>query len=155
MCACACACVCVRPLVVSRLPSQLDPDQLEYELLAQLPGPAWVPEAKRVTPIMYLRKLAAKRLEIEPADVTREQLDEANTLPNRMRYLLAETMGADGELERRAAELELIAQAGGSVSLLTKGPQTLPVRCRADAHASAPATSGGCLLYTSPSPRDS
>ena len=29
-----------------------------------------------------------------------------NTLPNRLRWMLKETMGADGEFERRRAELE-------------------------------------------------
>ena len=41
--------------------------------------------------------------------VTDADLTEANTLPARIRWMLLESMGADGEFERRAAELEHIA----------------------------------------------
>ena len=57
--------------------------------------------------------------------VSDEQLHAANTLPNRLRYLLAETMGADGELERRAAELEHIKNSGGDITHLTQNASTV------------------------------
>lgn len=95
-------------------------------MLEHLPGPGWVPEAKRVTPAMFLRKLAGKKLSLPPAEVTTEQLLEADTLANRLRYILTETMGADGELERRAAELEHITQGGGSIANLVRAPARSP-----------------------------
>ena len=51
---------------------------------------------------------------------------EADTLANRLRYILTETMGADGELERRAAELEHITQGGGSIANLVRAPARSP-----------------------------
>jgi hypothetical protein len=72
----------------------------------------WVPAAKRVTPEQYLRKLCALRSNVEPDEVTAEQLASMNTLANRMRYILKETMGAEGELERRSAELDELEALG-------------------------------------------
>ena len=70
---------------------------------------------------MYLRKRVAKANAIEdPMAVSDELLHAANTLPNRLRYILAETMGADGELERRAAELEHIRNSGGDITHLVQ-----------------------------------
>ena len=39
------------------------------------------------------------------AAVSAEQLQRINTMANRLRYLYKETMGAEGELERRANEV--------------------------------------------------
>lgn len=120
--------MCLCNLVVRVLILQLHHSELEPDLLEHLPGPQWVPAAKRVTPAMYLRKLAGVKLGLPPAEVPFDELQHANTLPNRLRYMLVETMGADGELERRAAELETIAQGGGSVASLTRLAPRAPVR---------------------------
>ena len=116
-------CTSLHTLLVPQLSApQLHPSQFDPAVLEHLPGPGWVPEAKRVTPAMFLRKLAGKKLSLPPAEVTTEQLLEADTLANRLRYILTETMGADGELERRAAELEHITQGGGSIANLVRAP---------------------------------
>ena len=91
-----------------RLTSELEASQLEDALLEHLPGPHWVPDPKRSTPASYLRQRKAARLSIPPEEVSDEQLRAANTMANRLRYILEETMGAGGELERRAAELDLV-----------------------------------------------
>ena len=62
---------------------------------------AGVPEAKRVSPLMFLRALVAKELQIEQDAVTDEQIAAANTSMNRLRWMLKETMGAVDEEERR------------------------------------------------------
>ena len=111
-----------RDLNKCRLTSELHRAELHPSLLPHLPGPWWVPQGPRcVTPIMYLRKRVAKANGIEdPMAVSDELLHAANTLPNRLRYILAETMGADGELERRAAELEHIRNSGGDITHLVQ-----------------------------------
>jgi|NorSeaMetagenome_1021524.scaffolds.fasta_scaffold266053_1 hypothetical protein len=38
-----------------RLTSELHPSQLEPQRLATIAGPFWVPEAKAVSPLMYLQ----------------------------------------------------------------------------------------------------
>ena len=101
-----------RDLNKMRLTSELAPSELAPELLPMLDGPRWVPAAKRVTPEQYLRKLCALRSNVEPDEVTAEQLAPMNTLANRMRYILKETMGAEGELERRSAELDELEALG-------------------------------------------
>ena len=68
----------------------------------------WVPEAKRITPVAYLRKLVATERGKDEADVTPDEILDANTSANRLRYILKETMGADGEFERRQNELRAI-----------------------------------------------
>eukprot|EP00964_Phaeocystis_antarctica_P007828 scaffold4206_cov48-Phaeocystis_antarctica.AAC.1 len=113
-----------------RLTSELHPSQLEPQRLASIAGPFWVPEAKAVSPLMYLQRLAAQKLpstdarhnyEAAPSTgadrVARTHLVEAgleaevralDTLAYRIKYVLKETMGADGELERRQKELSLL-----------------------------------------------
>ena len=95
-----------------RLTSELEPSQLENALLEHLPGPHWLPETKRPTPASYLRQRVAAKLSVPPEEVSDMQLRAANTMTNRLRYILAETMGAAGELERRAAELDLMLSRG-------------------------------------------
>mmetsp|Transcript_38706 Transcript_38706/g.64204 ORF Transcript_38706/g.64204 Transcript_38706/m.64204 type:complete len:670 (-) Transcript_38706:447-2456(-) len=94
-----------RDLNKIRLTSELDSSQLALSRLAAMPGPYWVPETKRVTPEMYLRKVAAAEHSIPESKVSESQLATANTLANRIRWMLKETMGADGEFERRQEEL--------------------------------------------------
>ena len=43
----------------------------------------------------------------DPSEVADTAVNEANTLANRVRWMLRETMGADGDLERRQAELSV------------------------------------------------
>ena len=93
--------------------------QLSESLLEALPGPKWLPAGpKRVTPAQHLRKLLSGRLGVDPADVPAASLAEANTLANRLRYILKETMGADGELERRIEELRVMEEEGADLSLV-------------------------------------
>ena len=84
--------------------------------LKSLPGPYWVPVAKRVTPVDYLRRLVAQQEKVAEDDVSDAQLLQANTKANRLRYILKETMGADGEFERRRLELHAIRQLRWSAS---------------------------------------
>jgi len=69
---------------------------------------AWVPLAKRVTPELSLRRQLAKQLEYDVDEVPVEDVDAADTLPNRLRWMYRETMGADGEFERQWGELALL-----------------------------------------------
>jgi hypothetical protein len=122
-----------------RMTSELAPSQLTRPL-AEVPGAPWLPEGKRVTPLAFLRALVAKREGVEPAAVSDPQLAGANTLGNRLRWMLKETMGApsaataslpspraaqrascpcagsDGEFERRAAELALMSRSAAPPS---------------------------------------
>jgi len=108
-----------RDLNKMRLTSELHPGQLGSAVLGALPGPKWIPEGpKRVTPEQYLRKLAAAALGVAPEEVTDAQLAERNTMANRLRYILRETMGADGELERRSSELQTLGAAGHDLAPL-------------------------------------
>ena len=78
---------------------------LRQPAVEALPGPFWVPEAKRVTPLAHLKKEAAAVLGKDTADLTDDDLAAANGLGARLRWMLNETMGAAGEYERRRAEL--------------------------------------------------
>lgn len=90
-----------------RITSELAPGELDSSVLESVPGPYWVPEAKRVSPMGYLSDvLGQSRCDAEPP--SREELVAANTLANRIRWMLKETMGADGEFERRRKELAVL-----------------------------------------------
>ena len=97
-----------RDLNKMSMASELTPSQLTREISA-IPGAPWVPVEKQVGPEKYLRKLLSDKLGVPPADVPASALAAANTLPARIRWMLKEPMGADGEFERRAAELEAIS----------------------------------------------
>jgi len=110
-----------------RLMSELDDPQhfgegVSIERLRQLPGPYWVPLKNRITPVAHLTKLVAKETGKAEMDVSDPELLQHNTKANRLRYILKETMGADGEFERRREELKAIkhlrptAQSEPSVS---------------------------------------
>ncbi|EOD39359.1 hypothetical protein EMIHUDRAFT_454432 [Emiliania huxleyi CCMP1516] len=92
-----------------RMTSELSEGQLAHERLSTIPGPYWVPESKRVAPCAFLRATAAQQLGragLAASLSVAELASGYNTLPNRLRWMLKETMGADGEFERRRAELE-------------------------------------------------
>jgi hypothetical protein len=91
-----------------RLSSELAPSQLEPARLATIPGPFWVPEAKRATPLSFVNTLAAAEFDVPVSQLTEAQRQQHNTLANRIRYLLKDTMGSQGEFERRQAELTLL-----------------------------------------------
>ena len=88
-----------RDLNKMRLTSELAADQLAA--LESVPGPYWVAEKNRVSPAGYLRAALAKQQGIAPEAVTEAAIRGANTLANRLRWMLKDTMGADGEFERR------------------------------------------------------
>lgn len=93
-----------------RLTSELAPSELSFDALPRIPPPAWLPPSKRVTPLAELTSLAAQRLGVREEEVPSSEIAASNTLAARLRWILKHTMGADGELERRAAELSLIEQ---------------------------------------------
>lgn len=126
-----------RDLNKMRLSSELQPTELAENVLSHLPGPYWVPEAKRVSPLAYLRRRVGRQLGVAPEEVDDEAMQRANTMANRLRYILAETMGADGELERRAAELD--AMSDDAVAALT----TLGDGSTATARSGTEATEAG------------
>eukprot|EP00906_Rhabdomonas_costata_P026522 RCo037780 len=86
-----------------RLTSELE--QKEMDRVMTTEGPYWVPEDKRVTPKAYLTKLLMTELNFTEAQVTDPMIVRANTKTNRLRYMLKETFGADGDFERRRREL--------------------------------------------------
>jgi len=90
-----------------RFRSELAPS--EMAAFRTVPGPYFVrDERQRVSPLQYLTRTVAAETGVAPEKVTDAQLVAANTLANRVRWLLKETMGAEGELERRQAELTLL-----------------------------------------------
>ena len=118
-----------RDLNKMRFTSELSEGELAN--LDGTPGPYWVPEGKRVTPRMYLERLLAKQraAEQQTADAggaatggaaagtgldDEQALASLNTLANRIRWMLTDTMGADGEFERRRLEMSLL-QSGGTI----------------------------------------
>ena len=100
-----------RDLNKMRLTSELAPDQMSA--LDTVPGPYWVPEGKRVSPKDYLRQSLAKARSVPAADISDADIAAANTVANRIRWMMKDTMGADGEFERRQSELTEINQARG------------------------------------------
>lgn len=87
-----------------RISSELTPAELDPAVLESVPGPYWVPEAKRVSPVGYLGDVL-EQTRGGAGPPSRPELLAANTLANRIRWMLKETMGADGEFERRRKEL--------------------------------------------------
>ena len=111
-----------------RLSSELTAAQLADGRLDRVAGPYWVPEAKRVSPLDFLNSLCAAETSGGggggggsggggggDGGPPREEVLKRNTLANRIRWMLKDTMGADGEFERRRAELQLLGGGGGGV----------------------------------------
>jgi hypothetical protein len=90
-----------------RMTSELAPSELDRSALESIPGPYWVPEAKRVSPVGYLGDVL-QQARGGAGPPSREELVAHNTLANRIRWMLKETMGADGEFERRRKELAVL-----------------------------------------------
>lgn len=95
-----------RDLNKMRFTSELADSQIAR--LADVPGPYWVPENKRVAPLQYIRDKVAAEKQITAGEVTEEQLTKANTVENRLRWMLDMTMGSGGEFERRSNELQFL-----------------------------------------------
>jgi hypothetical protein len=80
-----------------RLCSELHKDTLDDpKVLTDASFPYWVEEGKRVTPQMFLDKNDAANG------------GSANSAANRLRWMLKDTMGADGAFDRRREELSII-----------------------------------------------
>eukprot|EP00966_Prymnesium_polylepis_P334389 7389761-Prymnesium_polylepis.3 len=100
-----------RDLNKLRMTSELNVSSKYYDrrLVAEAVWPApWVPAAKRVTPELFIRKVLAKQLECDPDEVPAEDVDAADSLSNRLRWMYKETMGADGEFDRQWAEQAML-----------------------------------------------
>ena len=82
-----------RDLNKLRLTSELEISS-KYYRLELVEGPAWVPPNKRVPPDLFLRRLLAKELDCAPEEVPSEAVEEADTLPNRIRWMYKETSSA-------------------------------------------------------------
>ncbi|KAK1932558.1 hypothetical protein P3T76_012142 [Phytophthora citrophthora] len=89
--------------------SEMDLDSMATEILE---GPVWVPTDKRVT----LKKFLAD-LHGEDGDVATEEM---NTKVNRLKWMLEHTMGAQGDFERRRAELKLRKAVGDQADVTDK-----------------------------------
>ncbi|POM68904.1 Hypothetical protein PHPALM_14871 [Phytophthora palmivora] len=85
-----------------RLTSELHNSEMNLHNMAKeiLEGPMWVPEDKRMT----LKKFLASQGDNEDGE---DVLEAANTKVNRLKWMLEHTMGAQGDFERRRAELKL------------------------------------------------
>eukprot|EP00966_Prymnesium_polylepis_P242010 5597000-Prymnesium_polylepis.1 len=123
-----------RDLNKLRLMSELDTSS-KYFSRQQVQGPSWVPPSKRIDPELFLRRMVSKRLECEPEDVPDDEVDAADTLPNRIRWIYKETMGADGEFDRQWAEQALLRK-------VTKGELSEAQVAQAIVKSVCP---GGCM----------
>jgi len=105
-----------------RLTSELALCQLEAARLPSVPGPYWVPERQRVSPLRFLRGLASEKYGTSLADAMSDAYlaSSFNTIANRLRWMLKDTMGAEGEFERRRAEIALLRGARSPVDLNTE-----------------------------------
>jgi len=80
----------------------------EWNALERVDGPCWVADvAKRagMTPMAYYRKALAKQKGVAAVEVSEDDVRQFDTVANRIRWHFKEMMGADGEFERRQAEL--------------------------------------------------
>eukprot|EP00966_Prymnesium_polylepis_P291900 6741537-Prymnesium_polylepis.2 len=94
-----------------RITSELTTSSKYYrrELVEGAAWPAaWLTSDRRVTPELFLRRMLAKQLECSIEEVPMEAVEAADTLPNRLRWMYKETMGADGEFERQWGEVALL-----------------------------------------------
>ncbi|TDH73044.1 hypothetical protein CCR75_000013 [Bremia lactucae] len=88
-----------------RLTSELDDSEMNLSYMAKetLDGPTWVPKDKRLT----LKKFLNDQINCTTLDAKESALDAVNTKTNRLKWMLDHTMGAQGDFERRRAELYL------------------------------------------------
>lgn len=88
----------------------------EWNRLDRVDGPPWVDSAQRtnMTPTAYYRNMLVKaQRHANAEDVSIEELREYDTVLNRIRWHFEEMMGADGEVERRRAELSFLSTLHG------------------------------------------
>ena len=97
-----------------RMTSELHEDELSA--WSEVPGPPWVPPTKRISPRQHLQALVSAMRRVPMEEVTDEMLAEANSLETRICWMLKETMGSDGEFDRRQRELTEIAGQEASAS---------------------------------------
>jgi hypothetical protein len=90
-----------------RFTSELHSD--EIAAVNDVQGPFWVDAAKRVSPLDSVKQAAMKAEGLQSIDrVDAPMLKRYNTKANRLRWMLKDTMGANGEFEFRRAELQLL-----------------------------------------------
>ncbi|KAG1707456.1 hypothetical protein DVH05_026654 [Phytophthora capsici] len=87
-----------------RFTSELHNSEMDLGSMAKdiLEGPVWVPRDKRVTLKKFLADLQSK-----DGDAGDNAVTSVNTKANRLKWMLEHTMGAQGDFERRRAELKL------------------------------------------------
>eukprot|EP00966_Prymnesium_polylepis_P166269 3843424-Prymnesium_polylepis.2 len=88
----------------------------EWNQLERVDGPPWVADpAKRatMTPVAYYRKMIAARRGVSAEEVSFEEVQQFDTVANRIRWHFKEMMGAEGEFERRRAELTFLKRMRG------------------------------------------
>jgi hypothetical protein len=78
-----------------------------------LEGPTWVPKDKRTT----LKKFLVGQLKGEEEQMDEDTLEAVNTKTNRLKWMLEHTMGAQGDFERRRAELKLRREVGDTMEV--------------------------------------
>ncbi|ETI36056.1 hypothetical protein F443_17740 [Phytophthora nicotianae P1569] len=90
-----------------RLTSELNDTEMDLSFMAKeiLEGPTWVPQDKRVT----LKKFLEDQHKGQDGAPGKEVV---NTKVNRLKWMLEHTMGAQGDFERRRAELKLRQEVG-------------------------------------------
>ncbi|KAL3667523.1 hypothetical protein V7S43_007742 [Phytophthora oleae] len=93
-----------------RFTSELHDSEMDLDSMAReiLDGPVWVPRDKRVTLVKFLADLQGG----EDGDVGDDIIEKVNTKANRLKWMLEHTMGAQGDFERRRAELKLRKAVG-------------------------------------------
>ena len=90
-----------------RLTSELAAPELAA--VGTLPGAFWVREAQRVAPLTYVKGAAAAAEGVTADKVTERMIHKHNTAANRLKWILKDTMGANGEFDRRRSELQLLS----------------------------------------------
>lgn len=81
---------------------------LEMSDLDGVPGPSWVPADKRISPKEFLTRLL-KQTKPELEHPTAADYLGVNTVANRIRWMLKDTMGSEGDFDRRRAEVAALS----------------------------------------------
>jgi len=83
-------------------------DQREINRILSVPPVFWLHENTRISPLDYVRRVAAEAEGVAESQVSGVMLAKHNTKANKVRYMLKHDMGSDGDFEFRRDELAMM-----------------------------------------------